>query len=241
MTISILLNKLSRFRKWIRQQKFKSFYKQFKGPNQLFFDIGANTGHRTNIFLELGVQVVAAEPVANTFQQLSKQFGDHPNVTLLPVALGSSESTGTIHVANHSAVSTLSTHFIDAYQFQDQHHLEWNMQEKVSITTLNQLIQTYGLPDFCKIDVEGYELEVLRGVNSPIPALSLEYNARLKPNALACINQLNTLGNYRYNFSTYETLQFTHANWLNHTDFHHFINQLPLAVETGDIYAQLIT
>lgn len=38
------------------------FYEQFIRPNDICFDIGANMGNRTEVFLKLGAKVIAVEP-----------------------------------------------------------------------------------------------------------------------------------------------------------------------------------
>jgi hypothetical protein len=52
---------------------------------------------------------------------------------------------------------------------------EWNETEQVVIDTLDNLIAKYGLPKFIKIDVEGFELDVLKGLTNPVPIISFEY------------------------------------------------------------------
>ena len=44
----------------------------------------------------------------------------------------------------------------------------WTKTEKVSVTTLDNLISLYGLPKFCKIDVEGAALDVLKSFGSKL-------------------------------------------------------------------------
>ncbi|NBD17585.1 MAG: FkbM family methyltransferase [Cyanobacteria bacterium] len=59
---------------------------------------------------------------------------------------------------------------------------EWQQEEaqikkiSVDITTLDLLISQYGHPKFCKIDVEGFELSVLKGLTSSINVLCFEYH-----------------------------------------------------------------
>ena len=52
---------------------------------------------------------------------------------------------------------------------------EWADHAVVPVTTLDALIDRYGLPAFCKIDVEGFEEAVVRGLSRPIPSVSFEF------------------------------------------------------------------
>ncbi|MEZ4584405.1 MAG: FkbM family methyltransferase [Caldilineaceae bacterium] len=47
----------------------------------------------------------------------------------------------------------------------------WDTAIPVTVTTLDRLIAQYGVPAFCKIDVEGYELALVRAVTAAAGAL----------------------------------------------------------------------
>jgi hypothetical protein len=76
------------------------------------------------------------------------------------------------------------------------------------VTTLDALVAEHGEPAFCKIDVEGFELDVLRGLSRPVRALSFEYLPPAHDAALAALDLVDGLGDYAYNYSPVETLRF---------------------------------
>jgi hypothetical protein len=86
---------------------------------------------------------------------------------------------------------------------------------------LQQLIDKYGEPYFCKIDVEGFELEVLKGLTQSLPIISFEYCVpEMTKSAIACMSYLNSLSpNLIYNFSIAETMQFNQEKWVHFEDF----------------------
>lgn len=220
-----------------QQRKTRQFYSQFIHQNSLCFDIGANIGERTAVFAKLGAKVVALEPVKSTFDILASRFEGHTAVTLLPFAVSNQVGESKIHVASHSAVSSMSMDFIAAYSNQKDHPISWSTTQKVQLTTINQLIAEYGVPDFCKIDIEGHELAALQGLSQSLPALSFEYNARLKENTLHCLQYLSRFGQLAYNFSAYESMQWYTPQWMDYPAVIQFLEQLPANVLTGDFYA----
>ena len=103
-----------------------------------------------------------------------------PEITVLHEAIGRQSGTGTIAISQfYPTVSTLSETWRQKVTKENQSFssVTWKHSANVRITTLDRLIKTYGLPDFCKIDVEGYESEVIEGLTVALPKLSLEFVA----------------------------------------------------------------
>jgi len=221
-----------------RKHKSINFYKQYIKAGDLCFDIGANVGLRTEIFLDLKAKVISVEPVEESYSKLKEKFNSNKNSTILTVAIGSKSETKDIFISNHLEVCTLSEQFIEKYKNQKEHNIKWEEVRTTEIITLDHLIKEYGIPSFCKIDVEGYETEVLKGLSQPLPIISFEYNARLKNLALDCINILSKFDSVSYNFSPYESMKFSLNKWTNKVDFYSFIDALPEDVKTGDIYVK---
>lgn len=233
------IKKLKQYFSKIRQeQQQKRFYQQFIKKGDLCFDVGANMGSRTNTFAKLGAKVIAIEPTQACYQVLHHKFGRNPNVNVLQIALGAQTGKGTLHLANYHEVSTLSRAFIEQYSHQEKHQILWDKTVEVPLSTLDQLILDYGLPSFCKIDVEGYETEVLKGLSQPIPFLSFEYNNRLKNKALECLQLLSKFPNLSYNFSPYESMQLSLNTWKSQNDFYEYLQNLSSEVLTGDVYVR---
>src|SRR5690606_23654267 len=84
--------------------------------------------------------------------------------------------------------------------------IKWDERLEVEVITLDDLIGQYGKPVFCKLDIENYEYEALKGLSQPLPLLSFEYYPPRQANALKCLERLQELGDYVYNWSFGETL-----------------------------------
>jgi hypothetical protein len=76
----------------------------------------------------------------------------------------------------------------------------WTGKQTIEVTTLDSLIEEFGSPGFIKIDVEGYEFEVLSGLSRPVRALSFEFPEYLAA-ASQRVERLCSLGNTEFNYS----------------------------------------
>ena len=98
--------------------------------------------------------------------------------------------------------------------------LEFNQTKLVVTTTIDELIAQYGSP-FVKIDVEGHELNALRGLQRPVPYLSFEVNLpEFRPEGLQCIRVLAELAhNGQFNYASDCTRGLALKDWLPADDF----------------------
>jgi FkbM family methyltransferase len=168
----------------------------------LVFDIGANEGYKTGTFLKLGARVVCLEP-DETCQELLRQKFCRYRIRQLPVivvpkAVSDRESVERIWIDTPgSAKNTLSEKWAstlrnDARRFGQK--LDFGRWKNVETISIERLIETYGSPFFIKIDVEGYELNVLKGMSKPVPYLSFEVNLpEFRKEGMECVEVLRLL------------------------------------------------
>ncbi len=211
------------------------FYKQFIDPGNLCFDVGANIGNRTEAFLALGAKVVAVEPQSECARMMSLRFRNRIN--LVQKALGANEAEGTIYISETSEISSLSKDWIDSVSKSRFQNSEWKKSETVPVTTLDQLISENGVPKFCKIDVEGYEEHVLKGLTHPIPYISLEYTIPERlDQCFSCLDQLSKLGAFECNYTVGENMGFEFPGWVSQSTLRNRILEIAPQALFGDIY-----
>ena len=183
------------------KRKLKRFYSQFIQPNDLCFDIGAHLGNRSDAWLSMGAKVVAVEPQPACISFLKKKLSKFEQFTLIEKAVGKEKGQAVLHIS--SLTPTVTTLANDDWRamINDSSGFEvsWDKTLEVEVITLNDLIHQYGLPVFCKIDVENFELEVLQGLDFAIPTLSLEFFSKTPELTLACIKRLEEMGPYEFN------------------------------------------
>lgn len=220
---------------------FREFYGQFLNPGDLCFDIGANLGNRVRGFRALECRVVALEPQQRCFQSLTREFGSDPDVTLIRKAVGATPGELELHVSPHHVLSSFSKTFIDKTSESGRFSgVKWDQRQVCEVTTMDALIASHGMPQFVKIDVEGFESQVLAGLSTAVPALSLEWVPELPANAAESVMRLAKLGNYEFNVSFGEEMKFSRQQWRTTDSILNLIEELKDETSLfGDIYARL--
>jgi FkbM family methyltransferase len=223
-----------------RYARMRDLYAQFIPPGALCFDIGAHVGNRLRVWSGLGARMVAVEPQPRLMLWLRRLYGGHSRIILLEEAIGATPGTATLYISSRTpTVTTLSPEWINAVQRDASFsQVAWDKTVTVPVITLDELIARYGLPAFCKIDVEGFELEVLRGLSRPITALSFEYIPAAISVAVGCIERLEQLGKYEFNYSPGESHELQLPFWLSAAEMKTILGRLNEG--SGDVYARLI-
>jgi FkbM family methyltransferase len=222
-----------------RRRRMEAFYRQFLNPGDLAFDIGSHVGNRIRTFRRIGGRVVAVEPQPDFVALLRLLYGRDPGVTLEPCGIAAQSGQGELHLSTRTpTVSSFANSWITEVQADRRfRRLRWDTVVKVPVVTLDELIARHGEPQFCKIDVEGFELEVLTGLTRPIPALSFEYIPVSSARAIACVERTSALGDYRFRYSRVETHRWAVDTWLDSEAMIEVLRALPLLDRSGDVYA----
>ncbi len=221
-------------------KKNRTFYKKWIQPGDLCFDIGANIGGRSQTFLDLGARVLAVEPQSVFYKALQKQFAKHQNFKAIHGAAGDNAGNLTIKISSlFPMVSTLADDgWIDNIIKPSILNIRYDKEETVRVYTLDDLIERYGLPDFCKLDVEGFELTVLKGLSVKIPLISFEFFNYDMNNTLLCLARLEALGYQQFNWSKGEQQQLKLETWINAKLLVQHIEEQKDKKFSGDIYAR---
>jgi len=224
-----------------RRRAMERLYRRFVGAGDLVFDVGAHVGDRVAAFRRIGARVVAVEPQPALVRILRLLYGRDRNVIVEPTALG--RESGSVELllnVDNPTVSTASPEFVasaaDAAGWEGQ---AWTRRVRVPLTTLEALIARHGRAAFIKIDVEGFEADVLAGLTHPPPALSFEFTTIQREVAQACIDRCVALGYVRFNAALGESQTLLHGEGIDAAAIRAWLRALPQEANSGDIYAML--
>lgn len=181
------------FSDWYREMKkpgyrkkiasLSTFYRQLFGNRKvsLIFDIGANVGDYSYVYSRLAEKLVIIEPDQKNVRILTSRFGSKKGISIVPAAVSDKEGTADFFMEDEgSTLNTLSDKWVDVLshaeksRFTDVHR--FGKRTRVQTITLDQLIRQYGKPDYIKIDVEGFEKQVISGLKTIVPWISFECN-----------------------------------------------------------------
>lgn len=111
---------------------------------------------------------------------------------------------------------------------------------EVESVTLDQLAGQYGVPQFVKIDVEGFDDRVMFGMSFQPFALSFEFNRTLPDVAKRCLTAPVVSSGYEFNFQKIGEMRFASSKWLELAEFAGQLENLACAGddEYGDIIAR---
>ncbi len=224
--------------KKIMRKKRRIFYSSFIKKGDLCFDVGANIGNRIDPLLDIGAKVIAIEPQEDCYKFLELKYGK--KIRIVKKGLGEKKEFKDFFISDLHSVSTFSTNWMEATvksgRFKSNN---WENKINVSLTTLDEIIKEFGLPIFIKIDVEGYELEVLKGLSHPVNFISFEYTVPEQfEKAIDCIEQMRkTNSDIECNYSVGESMIFKLNSWIDPTKMIDIINSDDFKITSfGDIY-----
>jgi FkbM family methyltransferase len=183
-------------------------YSTFSGS--LAFEVGANRGWLANVWAEQFEHVVACEPHPGSYGRLVEEAA--PNVT--PLNLAVSDHSGKLTLECHENTEAHGQLYSEPYDLIGRQPTIGQMT--VECITLDDLTDTYGQPDFVKIDTEGHEVRIMDGGLETFvrgPQFLIEIHSKINGDAIYMI--LRKLG---LDFTTlhHRSLRVPESNWYDH-------------------------
>lgn len=217
-------------------------FSEFIKRGDLVFDIGANVGDLTQVFIELGANVVCLDPHPYCVAKLKKRFANNKRVTIIAKGVNHRNGELPFYTSSKSpASSTFSNKFKERSRYKKR---SWEQKIIVHVTTFDSLVEQFGIPQFCKVDVEGYEPKVILGMQVNSPYISFEFLQEFLDDAKKCAAHLSSLGKASYNYSIRFQYNLRSEKWLTQKEL---FEQLEKRINgrlgnylNGDIYVKFI-
>ncbi len=204
-------------------------------PDCTFFDVGANVGLWTRMFLALEPEAsgVLIEPSPTTVRELQRRHGRHPNLKIREAAAG--QGPGRViffeNVENQEHSSIVVTPSSGC-----------TMRYQIEMTTVDIefALLSWECIDFLKIDTEGYDFEVLKGAESTIATqrarfIQFEYNSMWVNAGATLAASLSFLHSHGYSTFLIRSEGLFELDYRRYGEYFGYSNFL--AVRTKDLVA----
>lgn len=227
-------------------QKRRNLYSRLLyAEGDIYFDVGANFGNRIEPLIDMDLKIIAVEPQVKCVRYLRKRYGNR--IVVIPKGLGAKEEIRKIYLSDAHQLSSFSDDWIKATRESGRFRkYKWKEEGEVEITTLDNLIGIYGKPRFIKIDVEGFEHEVLKGLSHDIEFISFEYTVPERTESvLECIGRIVEISNQHqkqveFNYSVGESMEWALDEWLTPRDMEREVkSERFLSSDFGDVYSRM--
>ena len=160
------------------ERKIYEYYLKGADQIQTIFDVGANIGQTALGFHASFPEatIYSFEPFAETYKILAQNTASLSNIRCQPLALGEADST---MAAVASGESSLTNSLLDVRQ--NQRKQEDKAVETITVRAGKSFCSEHSIQriDILKIDVEGYEVPVLKGfgdfLGAGVPAILSEF------------------------------------------------------------------
>ena len=219
-----------------------AFYRSFLSKDDLVFDIGANIGERVAALLDVGCRVLAVEPQEECCALIRSIKTGSENLHIVPKACGA--ATGSAELKSGSGtdvLATISEEYISTVAKSGRFGAHsWEKTRTVPVCTADDLVREFGTPRFIKIDVEGFEVPVLQGLNTGPDILSFEFTPELPAAMADCVGHCERLGLEEFNISYGESMRFARSEWVSGNSMREMIRVLEGDSSLfGDIFARM--
>ena len=192
-----------------RYRAMRTLYGSLLSAGDLCFDLGSHIGNRVDVLTSLTCRVVAVEPQPFLASYLRRRFAGNPAVIVDGRAVSQVSGQATLHWSpRYLTVSSLASDWVDSLQAVRRHSISFTESQTVATTTIGELIETYGTPRYCKIDIEGVDAAVVCSLRVPIDVVSFEHLPHRFDATAASLAALGALGDYRYNYFVRESHRF---------------------------------
>jgi FkbM family methyltransferase len=174
---------------------------------RILLDVGAHRGLHADAHMARFDKLVLVEASARLAAFLRDKYKGNDKVTIVE-RLVSDQKRATFYSCNVDTVSTAAPQWINQSRFSHQ-SFQWTAKNDIATVSMDELVRQYGVPTRTKIDVEAYELSVVRSLSRHIGLLSFEWAEEGRDDAARCVHHLASLGYTKFFIQHGDQYDFT--------------------------------
>lgn len=199
----------------IREIEATEVVKSILNPNWIVLDIGANIGYYVLMEAKVVKLVYAIEPIKRNIDLLNEniKLNGYENVKTYRLAVGEANTNKNILVSKYSNLATL------ALDKMNKIHKDWFNEvsigfENVDVITIDSFCDRENIiPDFIRMDIEGYEVEAIKGMNKTLGKMAIgsylfiEFHPMFREDKNEMLGSIDNILSYGFKCVNYENLR----------------------------------
>ena len=180
---------------------------------KLFFDIGCCNGKWIDANYQEDIMFIGIEPHKVQYAECVERFADKKNVKMVNLLVAN--RVGEFDFYPFDQISTVSNDWMTKSRHR---HTEYPPPYKVQSTTLDLIIAQFGIPDYIKIDVEGFEYEVLKGLTQKVGMIAFEFVEEIDTMVWDCMKYLHDLGYNEFDWTHWDQYNYRPEKWKSYQE-----------------------
>jgi FkbM family methyltransferase len=184
---------------------------------QILFDIGANHGKYADVHRNSFETLVLVEPNPVLANELREKYKEDASIHIVE-AIASNKSEEIFYISNADTISTSDYDWVSQSRFTPNY--QWIPVKGLKTVSLDTLIAQFGQPDLLKIDVEGYELNVIQSLSTKVKLLCFEWAEEKKIETLLSLQVLKGLGFSKFHIQDEDKYDYTvkDSDWVSFSE-----------------------
>jgi FkbM family methyltransferase len=192
---------------------------------KILFDIGANRGLYTDSNAKKYDKFILVEANKHLCNFLKNNYINNPNI-IIEQKIVSSDKNTVFYISNVDVISSCDSEWINNSRFSNKSCYNFNKTTDNESITIDELVEKYGIPEYIKIDVEGYELNVLKSMTKKYCPIGFEWAEEKKDELLLSLEYVKSLGYEKFCLQKEDKYDFVPEKWLDYNQIYKIVDEL---------------
>jgi FkbM family methyltransferase len=190
---------------------------------RMLFDIGSNKGLYTDANINKYDKFILIDANKDLCNQLRNKYHNNPNI-IIEQKIVSKDKTDIFYISNAHTISTCDIEWINNSRF--THSYSFTKTTGNESITIDELVEKYGIPSYIKIDVEGYELNVLKSMSKKYCPIGFEWAEEKKNELLLSLEYVKSLGFENFCIQKEDNYTYIPEKWISYEEIYEILKNL---------------